>query len=185
MEMDVSARDIEQVEFHDAWRGYNQAEVDDFLDQVGETVERLTRENDSLRARLQEIESSVESARVSEEMMKKTLVAAEQTARETVAEARSQAEQMLNEASAGLDGRRHELEAALASLQRFEAETEQRVREVLEQELGALDSLTERPDPEPVAEPQVDDPPPVEDPAPVQSHPQAAVVAPPEAIAEL
>ena len=180
--MDVSARDIEQVEFHDAWRGYNQSEVDDFLDQVVETVERLTRENDALRARLGEIESSAESARVSEETMKKTLLAAEQTARDTIADARIEAERILGEASTGLDGRKGELESSLASLQRFESETKERLRHILEEQLRALDSLTERPRVEQPSEPGSEQQvvPPVLDPTPEE--PQ---VAPPEAIAEL
>lgn len=181
--MDVSARDIESVEFHDAWRGYNQTEVDDFLDQVGETVERLTRENDALRARLQEIETTVESARVSEEMMKKTLLAAEKTAQETIAEARARAERMVAEASSGLDSRKGELESSLASLHRFETETKQRLRSVLEEQLRALDSLNEHPLPrpeEPAGPPmETASPPDVED---VEEE-QAA--SPPEAIAEL
>ena len=180
--MDVSARDIEQVEFHDAWRGYNQTEVDDFLDQVVETVERLTRENDALRARLGEIESSAESARVSEETMKKTLLAAEQTARDTIAEARAEAERMLGEASSGLDGRKNELESSLSSLQRFESETKERLRHILEEQLRALDSLSELPRSQPSSEPAAEQQsvPPVLDPTP-----DVAQVAPPEAIAEL
>ena len=143
--MEVTARDIEQVEFHDAWRGYNQGEVDDFLDQVGETVERLERENEFLRARLQELESSAETARVSEEMLKKTLLAAQQTAEETIAEAKAQADRILGEASSSVDSRKHDIEESLASLQRFESETKQRLRDVLEGQLRALDALNERP----------------------------------------
>ena len=38
--MDVSARNIHEKQFHDAWRGYSQEEVDDFLDRVAETLDR-------------------------------------------------------------------------------------------------------------------------------------------------
>ena len=143
--MDVSVRDIEQVEFHDAWRGYNQAEVDDFLDQVVETVERLIRENDALRARVTDLEYAAQSLRVSEETMKKTLLAAEQTAEQTVAEARAEAERIVAEAGNGLDTRKGEFEASLSSLQGFESETKQRLREFLEGQIRALEALTEHP----------------------------------------
>jgi cell division initiation protein len=143
--MDVSVRDIEQVEFHDAWRGYNQAEVDDFLDQVVTTVERLMRENDALRARLRELEAGSESSRVSEEMIKKTLLAAQQTADETIAEARAEAERILGDAGQGTGARKTEIESSLQSLQGFETETKQRLRSVLEEQLRALDALTEHP----------------------------------------
>ena len=184
--MDVSARDIEAVEFHDAWRGYNQAEVDDFLDQVSETVERLTRENTALRARLQEIETSVESARVSEDMMKKTLLAAEKTAQDTIAEARAQAEQIVADASSGLDVRKGELESSLASLHRFESETKQRLRALLEEQLRALDSLHEHSVPEPqVAEVVVTETSLEQEAEVAEPRAEEPQIAPPEAIAEL
>ncbi len=54
--MDLTARDIHEKQFHDAWRGYNQEEVDDFLDKVAEVVDLLQRENVAVLGRVRELE---------------------------------------------------------------------------------------------------------------------------------
>lgn len=54
--MDLTPRSIQEKQFHDQWRGYNQAEVDDFLDRVAETLDRVQRENQDLRDRIQELD---------------------------------------------------------------------------------------------------------------------------------
>jgi cell division initiation protein len=96
--MELTARSIHEKQFHDAWRGYNQAEVDDFLDRVAETVDRLKRENDDLLARLQEMEGMVAASKETEEMLTKTLVTAQRAAEEALANAKAKAGELLAEA---------------------------------------------------------------------------------------
>jgi cell division initiation protein len=96
--MELSARSIQEKQFHDQWRGYNQAEVDDFLDRVAETVDRLTRENADLRSRIAELDQAVAASRDTEEMLKKTLVTAQRAAEEAIAKAKAKAEELVNDA---------------------------------------------------------------------------------------
>jgi cell division initiation protein len=96
--MELSARNIQEKQFHDQWRGYNQAEVDDFLDRVAETVDRLTRENADLHTRIGELDQAVAASRDTEEMLKKTLVTAQRAAEEAIAKAKAKAEELVNEA---------------------------------------------------------------------------------------
>jgi cell division initiation protein len=96
--MTITAREINEKQFRDAWRGYNQEEVDDFLDKVSETIEALQRENSSLRDRSHALEQSVATSREAEEMLKKTLVTAQRAAEEAIAKAKSKAEQLVTEA---------------------------------------------------------------------------------------
>jgi cell division initiation protein len=179
--MDLTARDVNEKQFHDAWRGYNQEEVDDFLDRVAETIERLKRENQDLQARVRELDQSVAGSRDTEEMLKKTLVTAQHAAEEAVAKAKARAEELIAEAdermrsadkeinerlaAAEADSRRKILEAErdlararnqlddrISGLTRFESELKFRLKTFLEQQLGALDALTEQ-EPPSIGEP--------------------------------
>jgi cell division initiation protein len=180
--MDLSARDVNEKQFHDAWRGYNQEEVDDFLDRVAETIDHLRRENDDLRARVRELDQAVAGSRDTEEMLKKTLVTAQHAAEEAVATAKARAEELIAEADErvrsadqeinervsaaeadsrrkileaerDLTRRRRELDERVSGLTRFESELKYRLKTFLEQQLGALDTLTEQEPPSP--EPEV------------------------------
>jgi DivIVA domain-containing protein len=62
--MPLTPQDIVRREFREALRGYNQADVDLFLDEVVEEFTRLTEENQKLRVRLAAVQQ--EAARVRE-----------------------------------------------------------------------------------------------------------------------
>ncbi|MEA2447168.1 MAG: cell division initiation protein [Actinomycetota bacterium] len=171
--MEVSARDIQEQQFHDSWRGYNQEEVDDFLDEIAETIERLSRENEALRGRLRELEDTAHSSKATEEMLKKTLLNAQQTADQAIAEAKAKAEKMIAEAHekvqsadhdlegrvAGIEEdvrhktdeiqsrytkRKSELDDSLVRLESFENAIKGRLRSFLEEQLNALETLGEQ-----------------------------------------
>jgi cell division initiation protein len=96
--MNITGREINERQFRDAWRGYNQEEVDDFLDKIAETIEALQHENSSLRDRSHALEQSVATSREAEEMLKKTLVTAQRAAEEAIAKAKAKADQLVTEA---------------------------------------------------------------------------------------
>lgn len=171
--MELGADDIQEQQFHDAWRGYNQEEVDDFLDRVAEVLEHSQRENVALNKRVGELEQAVATSRETEEMLKTTLVSAQQAAEEAKAKARAQAEMMVKEAEAHArrtteesrerkasseadirrriqdterehQARRRELDASIDRLREFETELKQRLKTFLTQQAKALDTLTEK-----------------------------------------
>ncbi|CAN5612282.1 cell division protein DivIVA [soil metagenome] len=171
--MELGADDIQEQRFHDAWRGYNQEEVDDFLDRVAEVLEHSQRENVALNKRVGELEQAVATSRETEEMLKTTLVSAQQAAEEAKAKARAQAEMMVKEAEAHArrtteesrerkasseadirrriqdterehQARRRELDASIDRLREFETELKQRLKTFLTQQAKALDTLTEK-----------------------------------------
>jgi len=161
--MELEASHIHEKQFNDAWRGYNQEEVDDFLDEVAETVDRLHRENRSLRQRVSELDETVSTSRNAEAMLKKTLVSAQQAAEEAIAIAKRKAEQLIREAeerarrSAEETSRRsaeterehatrkRSLDADIERLKAYESELKSRLRNFLEQQQRALDDLQARP----------------------------------------
>src|ERR671917_43557 len=102
--MDVTPKDINEKQFRDAWRGYNQEEVDDFLDKVAEAVDNTQRENHSLRARNLELEQALSTTREA----KKTLVTAQRAAEEAISKAKAKAKQLVDEAEKRASGANEE-----------------------------------------------------------------------------
>lgn len=171
--MDLTARHIHEKQFHDAWRGYNQEEVDEFLDRVAEQLNRLERENAALQTRLRELDQMVEASRSTEDMLKKTLVTAQQAAEEAISTAKTKAEALVAEAEQRAQrandelkhrvataeeevrrktaeverqqlARRRDTQQSIDRLEAFETEIKQRLRAFLEQQLSALDGLVDK-----------------------------------------
>lgn len=171
--MDLGPHDIHEKQFHDAWRGYSQEEVDDFLDRVADVLEQTQRANESLTERVRELEGQLASAREGEQMLKKTLVTAQQHAEEALAAARAHADKILAEATergrsvteeartkasaiesdarkrtqegvrAG-EQRKRELEISIEKLKTLEAETKQKLKSFLDTQQRTLNSLSDR-----------------------------------------
>jgi cell division initiation protein len=175
--MEVTAREVHEKQFHDAWRGYNQEEVDDFLDRVADTLERVQRENAALQQRVSELDQAVATSREAEEMLKKTLVTAQQAAEEAISKARAKAEQLVAEAEdrvrkaetearekanaveaearrksadaeRDFQTRKRDLDAAIDKLTAFETDLRQRLKNFLDEQQRSLDTLSERKRPE-------------------------------------
>ena len=181
--MDLTARHIHEKQFHDAWRGYNQEEVDDFLDRVADQMNRLERENVALQERLRDLDQMMAASRSTEDMLKKTLVTAQQAAEEAIATARTKAEELVAEAEARAQraneelkhrvataeeevrrktaeverqqlARRRETQLSIERLEAFETEIKRRLKAFLEQQLNSLDTLLDK-----TAQPAADKPP--------------------------
>ncbi|MDQ3986948.1 MAG: DivIVA domain-containing protein [Actinomycetota bacterium] len=170
--MDVTPREINEKQFRDAWRGYNQEEVDDFLDRVAESLDRITQENESTRRRNHELEQALATTRDTEEMLKKTLVTAQRAAEEAIAKAKSKAEQLVEDAEKRALGanekarriidaaeeeahrkrleeerkgeaKRRELDAAITRMSAYQSDLQRKLRTFLEEQKLALDALVE------------------------------------------
>jgi cell division initiation protein len=170
--MELTARDIHEKQFHDAWRGYNQEEVDDFLDRVAEVFDLLRRENTAVHNRVRELEQALSTSRETEEMLKKTLVSAQQAAEEAIAKAQEKANAIVTEAEeranraneetrqrlAGTEAeirrrmldsdrehtaRRREFETTVERLRAFEVELKGRLQTFLEQQTRSLETLND------------------------------------------
>ncbi len=170
--MELTARDIHEKQFHDAWRGYNQEEVDDFLDKVAEVVDLLQRENTAVLGRVRELEQALTTSRETEEMLKKTLVSAQQAAEEAIAKAQKKADAIVSDAEertaraneetrqrlASVDAeirrkvldadrehtvRKRELDGSIERLRAFEIDLRRRLKTFLEQQARSLEVLVE------------------------------------------
>jgi len=96
--MKLTPLDIHHKEFGRSLRGYNEAEVDAFLDQVADELERLFKENIDLSERNEAAEEKVKGYQDMERTLHNTMVSAQQSAEDIVAKARQEAEITLKDA---------------------------------------------------------------------------------------
>jgi DivIVA domain-containing protein len=198
----LTPEDVRNRRFKTAFRGYDEEEVDTFLDEVEVELTRLLGEGDTLRQRLEAAQNQPPPQPVAseaEEMLRRTLLLAQRTADETVAGAQADAERIKTEAAeqaqatlqaaqaqaaasiGDLERRRQALEQHIEGLRAFEREYRTRLKAYLESQLRDLEGRqgapAEAPAPAaPVATPYV---PPVTSPvSPVMAAPMP--VAPPE-----
>lgn len=72
--------DVHNKEFHRVFRGYDEDEVDEFLDLVVMEFERLVRESEEMHARIADLEARLEHYKGLEETLKNAIVLAQKTA---------------------------------------------------------------------------------------------------------
>ena len=143
--MTLTPREIQEKQFHDAFRGYNHEEVDLFIDQVAEAYETVYKENQNFNRRLEELREQLHNAPAapaapaqtaaavpvrseSEDMLKRMLVTAQETADKAVAHARAKAQMLVEEAE--IKARRIEEQADAVSSTALQ-DAQRRARDLL------------------------------------------------------
>ncbi len=96
--MKLTPLDIHHKEFHHALRGYSEEEVDTFLDEVAEEFERLFKENIDLSEKLEATSAKVRDYQSMEVTLNNTMVSAQRSAEQIVAQANEDASAMLRDA---------------------------------------------------------------------------------------
>ena len=96
--MKLTPLDIHHKEFGHALRGYNEVEVDAFLDQVADELERLFKENIDLSERIEGLEEKVRGYQDMERTLHNTLVSAQKSADEIITKAQQEASVVLKDA---------------------------------------------------------------------------------------
>ena len=86
--------DIHNKDFKRSFRGYDEDEIDDFLDQVVNDYEKLYRDNDKLKKELALAEKNLEHYSKLEKNLQDTLMVAQKTADEVTTNARKSADEM-------------------------------------------------------------------------------------------
>ena len=95
----ITPLDIENKKFAKQMvNGYNVNEVDDFLDEVTASYEKLYKENAELKANTEELNNDVGQYKNIETTLQSTLVMAQKTADEIQTVAKKQAEQIIKDA---------------------------------------------------------------------------------------
>jgi DivIVA domain-containing protein len=165
--MDVTPRELRDIDIREGFRGYNRDDVDELLERAAATIEGLNERMRRLTEQVSSAEGQQGQSRETEDMLHRTLLLAQRAADEAVAEAQFKARQILDDAETKsraqlaeaesaarrqVDTERHRLEtevlelgsrreallADVDGLERFESEYRARLRRALEADLESL-----------------------------------------------
>jgi cell division initiation protein len=101
--MPLTPLDIHNKEFGRRIRGYDEDEVNEFLDQIIKDYEALIRENKELNGRVEELQGKLNHFSNIEETLSKTIIVAQGTADELKANSKKEAELIIREAEKNAD----------------------------------------------------------------------------------
>jgi cell division initiation protein len=118
--------DIHNKEFKKGFRGYNEEEVDEFLDKVIKDYEKLYRDNIELKETIERISSKLEHYQHLEDTMHSTLVIAQETAEEVKLNAKREMELLGKEAEIRAS---RMMEEAMVKVRRMSMEYEELQRQ--------------------------------------------------------
>ena len=146
----ITVEDISSKEFSFANKGYNQKEVDDFLDDICDEIERMENEIMDLRQKTTAVRPAAqENSGVSaenEESFREVLALAVQVKEETLRKAREDAEAIRTKAETeaaerldGLSEERKALESEVAALKKTASEYRAQFEALLQAQQEALD----------------------------------------------
>lgn len=94
----LTPMEIHNHEFKKGFRGYNENEVDDFLDQIVNDYEKALRENDQLKNQLELNEKELRHHKEMEGSLQETIAIAKRTSEDVIATAQRTAEEIVNNA---------------------------------------------------------------------------------------
>lgn len=97
--MKLTPMDINNKEFKRGLRGYNQEEVDEFLDEVVENYEELYKDNSKLREKVASLTEQIEHYSKIESTIQNTLVLAQNAADQAKSSAEKEAELVVKNAN--------------------------------------------------------------------------------------
>ncbi|MCP9472275.1 MAG: DivIVA domain-containing protein [Nitrospira sp.] len=116
--MNITPLDIQQMAFRVKFRGYDQEEVNRFLEEVARTVESLNRDNAGLRERLALMEQQVTELKRAEATLSNTLMSAQSLADDVKRNAQRDAELIVKEAELKAEELFRQARVELADTQR-------------------------------------------------------------------
>ena len=115
----ITPLDIENKKFSkQMMNGYSVDEVDDFLDDLTLDYSKNYKEVTELRAKVEELNKSLEHYKTIEETLQSTLVMAQSTAEDVKNVARQQADQIINDARSNAEKQVVDLKIEVSSLQK-------------------------------------------------------------------
>lgn len=148
--MDLTPELFESVTFQERWRGYDPADVDDFLERVavavGDLQSRVREANDRITLAERRAREQVDA----DDSMKRTLVIAQRTADQVLAEADEEADRITTaareEAEAIIRRAHHDAARVADEAQRRlrdDLRSLERARDLLQADVAALERFTE------------------------------------------
>ena len=157
--MRMTPLDIQSHRFPRRWRGYDPAEVDNFVNMLAEDYESLVCEAGSLRETIRHLEARIAELSTDETLLRETLVTAQSMSEDLRRTVVKETEVLLGEAEVRaekiLDAahrRSTKLEQNLREMKSLRSRLAGEIRAAIEAHLSLLDGLAE-----PASDTQVDD----------------------------
>ena len=159
-------------------RGYDMAQVDQFLDELFNDYSSLYKENAALKTKMRVLVDKIEEYRTVDEEMRKALYNAQVAAKDTVTRAQCEADRILQSARSGASQHVTDLkeetaraEERLKIAKRNNLAYVEKIRRAMEQSIRQLEQVMElSSQQEPAEPPAAPQPAPVQ-PAPAEDHP--------------
>ncbi|GIQ67942.1 DivIVA domain-containing protein [Xylanibacillus composti] len=101
--MPLTPLDIHNKEFARGFRGYDEDEVNEFLDQVIKDFEVLIRDNNDLKEKVATLQEKLDHFSTIEDTLSKTIIVAQETADEVKNNAKKEAQLIIKEAEKNAD----------------------------------------------------------------------------------
>lgn len=145
--MPLTPLDIHNKEFGRSFRGYNEDEVNEFLDQVIKDYEALIRENKELEEKNAALHERLGHFTNIEESLSKSIIVAQETAEEVKNNAKKEAQLIIKESEKNADriinealSKSRSIEMEIDELKKRASVYRRRFRTLLEAQLEMLDS---------------------------------------------
>ena len=146
--MKVTPVDIRNQKFAKSFRGYDQTEVDAFLELTSSQLEELITENAGLKEKLSSVESTLKGYTDLEGNLKEALLTAQKSAEEIRENAKKEAQLLMRETQIKAERKMEEayeilsgLRKQIADLENLKAEYLARLKSLVETHLKVLESM--------------------------------------------
>lgn len=101
--MPLTPLDIHNKEFRRSFRGYDEDEVNEFLDQVIKDYESIIRENKDLQSKIQTLQERLDHYANIEESLSRTIIVAQEAADEVKGNSKKEAQLIIRESEKNAD----------------------------------------------------------------------------------
>lgn len=149
--MPITPVDVHNKEFRRSLWGFNEDEVDEFLDELGADYEAVIRERDALREQVDSLRRQLLQYKELEDNLQRALVVAQSTAEEVRQSARKESELTVQEAQGRAQRILEEAQAKIRALENDQRELEReinvyraRVRSLLQSQMDLVDNFPAR-----------------------------------------
>lgn len=147
----LTPQDIQDVKFDRSMKGYDRAQVEEFLDAVQSDYTALYKENATLKGKMRVLVDKIEEYRQVDEQMRKAFFNAQVSAQEIIARAQTEADQILHNARSQADSRVNDIHAqVIEEEQRLAAAKEAcrqyaaRIRQMMEDDIRVIGEHMDR-----------------------------------------
>lgn len=145
--MPLTPLDIHNKEFSRGFRGYDEDEVNEFLDQVVKDYEMVLRDKRNLEEQVRQLQERIEHFNSIEDTLNKSLVIAQETAEELKQNAQKEAKLIIREAEKNADrivnealSKARKIAIEIEDLKKQSKVFRNRLRTLIEAQLDLIDS---------------------------------------------